>query len=78
MSTEYNLNDGRDVTLVVEEKYGHAVVTVRNKFHFTKKIQFPTESVDDFISRVTSDAKHLPDLDVSEWVSSFLTAHQHN
>jgi len=41
MSTEYNLNDAGDVTLVVEEKDGQALVTVRNKFHFTKKMQFP-------------------------------------
>jgi len=63
---------------MAEMLHREIVVTVRNNFHFTKKIQFPTESVDDFISRVTSDAKHLPDLDVSERVSSFLTAHQHN
>jgi len=41
MSTEYNLNDAGDVTLVVEEKDGHALATIRNKFHFTKKMQFP-------------------------------------
>jgi len=41
MSTEYNLNDVGNVTLVVEEKDGQTLVTIRNKSDFTKKIQLP-------------------------------------
>ena len=43
MSTEYNLNDVGNVTLVVEEKERQTLVTIRNKSDFTKKIQLPAK-----------------------------------
>ena len=43
MSTEYNLNNVGNVTLVVEEKERQTLVTIRNKSDFTKKIQLPAK-----------------------------------